>query len=69
MCHDGVGNLVKSWPTQLTNTHPSLYLPRDIIVRQTLYFERVVQVGGAIMTKYADSAYWFIHYLILKLSE
>ena len=67
MCHDGVGNLVKSWPTQLTNTHPSRSPPHDIIVQQTLYFERVVQAGRAMMTKYADSAYWFIHYLIIKL--
>ena len=43
MCHDGVGNLVKSWSTQLTNTHPSLSLYNDIIVGQTLYFEHVVQ--------------------------
>ena len=44
MCHDGVGNLVKSWSTQLTNTHPSLSLYNDIIVGQTLYFEHVVNV-------------------------
>ena len=43
MCHDGVGNLVKSWPTQLTNTYSSLSLYHDNIVRQTLYFEHVVQ--------------------------